>query len=86
MVGYAKAAQVRWIAGSGPLLSGLRIFCAAWPDRGLTHAVMAVLVTAIHAFRAAEGVDARDEREHDGESVGRGWLAPNPDSMDQVRQ
>jgi len=42
---------------------------------------MAVLVTAIHAFVVAEeGVDARDEREHDGEGTGSDRLPPKPDS------
>jgi hypothetical protein len=42
---------------------------------------MPVFVTGIHAFVAAqEGMDARDEREHDGEGVGKSQLTPNPDS------
>jgi hypothetical protein len=35
--------------------------------------VMAVLVTAIHAFTKKEGVDARDEPAHDGVDRVRGW-------------
>jgi len=42
---------------------------------------MPVLVTGIHAFVAApEGVEARDERAHDGGSAGEGQRTAKPDS------
>ncbi len=67
--------------GLDPLLSGLPAFGFGLPDSCIQSPAMAVLVTAIHAFREArKGVDARDKREHDVESVGGGRSPRKPDS------
>jgi hypothetical protein len=73
--------QVRCIAGSSPLLSGLCPFGTAWLGGGVPSTVMPVLVTGIHAFVATqEGMDARDEREHEVDGVGKSPIVPKPDS------
>jgi hypothetical protein len=53
---------------------------------GASFIVMVVLVTVIHAFVAAQkGVDARDEREHDGEAPARAGSRLNRTAMGLAR-